>query len=174
MKPFRYCFAIFFAVCLFCHVTHGQDWNQWLGSERDGVWRDKEIITTIPAEGLKELWRVPIAAGFAGPAVAENRVYVTDYVLKEGKRLFNPGKRSELKGSERLHCLDAKTGKEFWKYEYECDYNMSYALGPRKILPNSLPCFQFDAAQVSFDIHAVQTQTKALFEGHPVVWFAFE
>lgn len=38
---------------------------------------------------------------------------------------------AELKGKERVHCLDAATGKEIWKYEYECPYAISYPAGPR-------------------------------------------
>jgi len=43
----------------------------------------------------------------------------------------NPGARSEMKGIERVLCLDAKTGKEVWKHEYDCPYSISYASGPR-------------------------------------------
>ena len=28
-------------------------------------------------------------------------------------------------------CLDAKTGKELWKHEYDCPYQISYPAGPR-------------------------------------------
>ena len=109
----------------------GQDWNQWLGPQRDSVWRETGIITEIPEDGLKVLWRAPIAGGFSGPAVAGDHVYVTDYLLKEGDQTFDPGRRSKLKGTERVHCFNAKTGEAVWTHEHECDYNISYALGPR-------------------------------------------
>ena len=34
-------------------------------------------------------------------------------------------------GDEATLCLDAATGKEIWKYEYDCPYTVSYAGGPR-------------------------------------------
>lgn len=109
----------------------GDDWNQWLGPRRDGVWRESGIIKAIPADGLKVVWRMPIAGGFSGPSVAGDRVFVSDYVLKDGDQTFNAGRRSKLKGIERLHCLDRKTGKELWVDAHDRDYNISYALGPR-------------------------------------------
>ena len=107
------------------------DWNQWLGMNRDSVWNEPGIITTIPKSGLKELWRTPIAGGFSGPAVSGNRVFVTDYVKETGDQRFNPGKRNQLTGVERIHCLDRETGKPIWVKSYQCRYNISYGLGPR-------------------------------------------
>src|SRR5207249_2872276 len=43
----------------------------------------------------------------------------------------NPFARETVKGQERVLCLDAKTGTEIWKYEYDCPYTISYPLGPR-------------------------------------------
>ncbi len=107
------------------------DWNQWLGPDRDGVWSESGIITSIPRDGLKVVWRTPIAGGFSGPAVAGDRVFVTDFVLKEGDPTFDAGKRSKLTGTERIHCLDRLTGKPIWERSYDCAYNFSYAAGPR-------------------------------------------
>ena len=36
-----------------------------------------------------------------------------------------------MKSTERVLCLDAKTGKELWKHEYDCPYQISYPAGPR-------------------------------------------
>ena len=108
-----------------------QDWNQWLGAERDSVWREDGILTRIPEEGLNVLWRTPVAGGFSGPAVADGHVFVTDYKLHDGDQRFDPSKRSQLKGTERVHCLDATDGSVVWTHETDCDYNISYALGPR-------------------------------------------
>jgi outer membrane protein assembly factor BamB len=56
---------------------------------------------------------------------------VTDYVRKAGELANNPGGRNELQGTERVLCLDAASGKENWKHEYDCPYAISYAAGPR-------------------------------------------
>ena len=60
------------------------DWPQWLGPQRDAVWRETGIVEKFPADGLKYRWRVPIGGGYAGPAVAGGRVYVTDRQLAKG------------------------------------------------------------------------------------------
>ena len=39
--------------------------------------------------------------------------------------------KTVVKSTERVLCLDAKTGKELWKHEYECPYQISYPSGPR-------------------------------------------
>lgn len=107
------------------------DWNQWLGPNRDSVWNETGIITSIPEAGLKAKWRSPISQGFSGPAVASGRVFVTDYVVEKGDQAFDPGKRNQLTGTERVHCLDLNTGKVLWTHAYPCEYSISYGLGPR-------------------------------------------
>src|SRR6185503_4848978 len=47
------------------------------------------------------------------------------------RKVSNPSNRQPVKGKERLLCLDAKTGKEIWKYEVERTYKISYPGGPR-------------------------------------------
>ncbi|MCP4512127.1 MAG: PQQ-binding-like beta-propeller repeat protein, partial [Fuerstiella sp.] len=57
------------------------DWPQWMGPERNNVWYESGIVRKFPDGGPKILWRTPIAGGFAGPAVADGKVFVTDYVI---------------------------------------------------------------------------------------------
>src|SRR5690606_27469023 len=85
----------------------------------------------FPEGGVKFLWRKPLNGGFSGPAVVGGKVYVTDYALSEGDNRPAPTKRNALKGKERVLCLDAKSGEEVWKHEYECHYAISYPAGPR-------------------------------------------
>src|SRR3954447_24916865 len=95
------------------------DWPQWLGPKRDSIWRETGIIDKFPDGGPKVLWRAPVKGGFAGPAVAEGKVYVADY-LTDGDVKKEVYDRTSFMGKERLLCLDAKSGKEIWKYEYDC------------------------------------------------------
>src|ERR1700736_6526286 len=60
------------------------DWPQWLGPKRDGVWRESGILDKFSKDGAKIAWRTPIGGGYSGPAVAGDRVYVTDRLLAEG------------------------------------------------------------------------------------------
>jgi outer membrane protein assembly factor BamB len=109
----------------------GDDWPGWLGPNRDSISRETGWIDSIPADGLKTLWRVPIGGGYAGPAVAKGRVFVTDYTAKSGQNTNNPGGRDMREGVERLLCLDAMTGQQLWQHAYDRPYHLSYRSGPR-------------------------------------------
>jgi outer membrane protein assembly factor BamB len=82
-------------------------------------------------DGLPVKWRVPVAEGYSGPAVTGGRVYVADYVAREGEVVNGPNDRTNRLGTERLLCLDAATGRLLWKHEQDCAYSISYASGPR-------------------------------------------
>ncbi len=112
-------------------VARADDWPQWRGPQRDGVWRESGIVDTIPATGLPVKWRVAVKGGYSGPAVANGRVYLTDYDRPEGPLANGPNDRTQLTGRERILCFDAATGDLLWKHEYDCPYAISYASGPR-------------------------------------------
>ncbi len=108
-----------------------EDWPQWMGPNRDGRWNEAGVVETLPEGGPKVLWRAEVAGGYSGPAVAKGRVYLTDYVRTAGEPVNDPSGRPELSGQERVLCFDAKTGRQLWKHEYDCPYNISYPAGPR-------------------------------------------
>ena len=119
------------AAAVMTGAVRADDWPQWLGLDRDGVWREHGVVATIPATGLPVKWRVPVAEGYSGPAVAAGRVYVTDYVAREGDLVNGPNDRTVRAGTERVLCLDAASGGLLWKHEQDCPYSISYASGPR-------------------------------------------
>jgi outer membrane protein assembly factor BamB len=125
--------ALALAVLGWSAVTvRADDWPQWLGPKRDGIWRETGILEQFPASGPKVRWRTPIGAGYAGPAVADGRVYVTDRQLAAGvKNPVNAFGRSPVPGTERVLCLEEATGKIIWQSEYDCRYQVSYPAGPR-------------------------------------------
>jgi len=95
------------------------DWPQWRGPGRDGVWKETGLVEKLPAGQIPLRWRAPIGGGYSGPTVAAGRVYLTD-------RLAEP------KSVERVLCFDRKTGKRLWVYPYDCPYGrQSYPTGPR-------------------------------------------
>jgi len=117
-------------VLLTAAVGRADDWPNWMGLKRDNVWRETGILDTFPAGGPKVVWQTPIAGGFASPAVSGGKVYVTDYVTAADVQVDNFD-RNEFSGTERVLCLDEKTGKELWKHEYPVKYTVSYPAGPR-------------------------------------------
>ncbi|MCM2373203.1 PQQ-binding-like beta-propeller repeat protein [Aporhodopirellula aestuarii] len=112
-------------------IAHADDWSGWMGDSRDGVYREEGIIDQIPDAGLTVLWRTPIAGGYAGPSVVDNRVFVFDYEKQSGEAFNSPNERASVTGKERLTALDAATGQVIWQHEYECAYSISYPAGPR-------------------------------------------
>ncbi len=127
MHRFGALLALFLAIPAFA-----DDWPQWLGPKRDGVWRETGIVKKLPKE-LPVVWRKPVAEGYAGPAVADGKVFVTDWVKeRDAKKPASPfNNNTHIPGAERVHCLDAKTGETIWTYKYDCPYKVSYAAGPR-------------------------------------------
>lgn len=107
------------------------DWPQWMGPNRDGVWHEDGIVDEFPEDGLPVKWRVSIGLGYSGPAVVDGRVYVTDYVVDSGKVANSPGRKVKLTGKERLLCLDAAFGDLLWEHSDVVPYEISYPSGPR-------------------------------------------
>ena len=102
-----------------------EDWPQWRGPERQAVWRETGIVAELPA-ALRVTWRTPLRAGYSGPAVADGRVFITDWAE-------DPESRT-LDGTERVLALDERTGAVLWTHAWPTSYRMlsaAYAVGPR-------------------------------------------
>src|SRR5882762_7677509 len=104
------------------------DWPQWMGPQRDNVWRETGILSAFPKAGPKVLWRASVAKGYSGPAVAGGLVFVTDFVT-DGDTDKENFEKNKLNGNERFLCLDAKTGDLKCKYEYSCTNDVAYPNG---------------------------------------------
>ena len=63
--------------------VRADDWPEWRGSLRDGVWREDGIVEQFPPAGPPVRWRTPTGAGFSGPAVVGARVFLMDRVVDE-------------------------------------------------------------------------------------------
>jgi outer membrane protein assembly factor BamB len=108
------------AMCILIPAL-AEDWPEWRGKGRSGIWNESGILDKFPEKGLTVSWRTPIHGGFAGPAVAAGRVFVTDFEASAG-----------LKGTERALCLDEKSGKILWTRAWDVNYaGISYPIGPR-------------------------------------------
>ena len=110
--------------------TRADDWPQWRGPGRDGVWRETGILESFPPEGLKVRWRVPAGWGFSSPVVAQGRVYLADSVVVKPT------------AKERVRCFDETTGKVFWTHDYEVAYE-PWAFDPKQeVGPVATPIVQ--------------------------------
>ena len=106
-----------------CWPLSAADWPEWRGAGRLGVWTDTGIVETFPEGGLTATWRTPIHGGYAGPAVADGRVFVTD------ARRPDPRRTAAV---ERILALDEATGAVLWTHAWETNYaglQLAYAIG---------------------------------------------
>ena len=105
-----------------------EDWPQWRGANRDAVWNDSGVVDRFPDDGLTVKWSTPVRGGFAGPAVADGRVFVLDYQETPGSRTMD--------GHERLVVFDEETGALLWQQEWPATYRnlqFKFATGPRAV-----------------------------------------
>jgi len=101
-------------------VTQGaNDWPQFLGPSRNGVYAGPALAENWGANGPKVVWRKQVGQGFAGPAVVGNRVILFHRVGNE----------------EVLESLDAATGNSTWRYAYPTRYRDDFGFdeGPRAV-----------------------------------------
>src|SRR5262245_33875433 len=97
------------------------DWPEWRGVGRLGIWNETGIVETLPAT-LNVAWRVPINKGYSGPSVANGRIFVTDARRATGDKMI-----------ERVVALDENSGKTLWAKEWDTDYSSmvdTWANGP--------------------------------------------
>ncbi|HEY6361696.1 MAG TPA: PQQ-binding-like beta-propeller repeat protein [Vicinamibacterales bacterium] len=111
------------SICVLCAMlatgtlADAQDWPQFLGPARDGVYKGPPLSETWPAAGPRVAWRKPVGQGFAGPVVAQGRVILFHRVGNE----------------EIVEALDARTGTQQWRYAYATAYRDDFGFdeGPR-------------------------------------------
>ena len=87
-------------------TVFADDWQQWLGPERDSVWRESGIVEKFSADGPPILWRARVGGGYAGPVVAHGRVYVVDRMVVPGDASPSTAHdRGAGRSVERVLCL---------------------------------------------------------------------
>lgn len=99
------------------HTVLSEDWNDFLGSNRNGKSTEKIDITLWEKDGPPILWIKEIGTSYGSPTIADGKVYI---FARHGDMA-------------RLTCLDSKTGEDLWHYEYPTDYEDMYGYnnGPR-------------------------------------------
>ena len=100
--------------------VRAEDWPEFRGHGRLGVWPETGIVEQFPETGLKVVWRVPIKAGYTGPSVVDGRVFVTDFEATKWPFV-----------EERVLALDEETGRVLWTREWQANYTGLHFPGPR-------------------------------------------
>lgn len=119
MNNTKYMLPVVFSLAILAR-SQAEDWPQWRGPQRDGVWRETGIVEKFSTKELPIKWRAKISAGYSGPTVAKGKVYVTDRLAERGA------------SQERILCFDERTGESLWTVAYPCEYGrVGYAAGPR-------------------------------------------
>ncbi len=95
----------------------GSDWPCFLGPTRDGKSPERGIATDWGPDGPPLAWHRELGTSYGIGSVAGGRFYQFD--------------RHDDRA--RLTCLDARTGRDLWKFEYPTDYEdmLGYNNGPR-------------------------------------------
>lgn len=96
-----------------------RDWPQFLGPERNGIYRGPALSETWGAQGPRVVWRRQVGQGFSGPVVAQGRVI-----------LFH-----RVSDQEVVESLDPRTGTTQWRYAYPTTYRDDFGFdeGPRAV-----------------------------------------
>ncbi len=131
-------------------VACGEDWPQFRGPHRDGVWNETGILQSFPAGGLKVRWRQPVGVGWSSPVVAQGRVFVTDALLR----------KPSVK--ERVHCFDEATGTPLWTYAYDVTYSEWVWVPSQTSGPAATPIFEAGkvyALGANGHVHCLDAQT---------------
>lgn len=96
-----------------------QDWPQFLGPSRNGIYVGAPLNEKWPATGPRILWRKQIGQGLSGPIVA-------------GKRLILFHRAGDR---EVVESFDALTGAAQWRHAYPTTYRDDFGFdeGPRAV-----------------------------------------
>ena len=116
---FKVAWAVAVALAATVVTQAANDWPQYLGPSRNGVYAGPALADAWGANGPKAVWRKQVGQGFAGPAVVGNRVILFHRVGNE----------------EVLESLDAATGDAVWRCAYQTRYRDDFGFdeGPRAV-----------------------------------------
>lgn len=92
----------------------GDDWPAWRGPNGNGIFHEKGWDPKALAGGAKILWRIKVAPGYSAVSVKEGLLYTM----------------GNQDNKDIVYCLDTRSGKEIWRFEYDCtvrSYNGSFS-----------------------------------------------
>ncbi len=91
-------------------IVRGSDaapyWTGFRGPLRDGVYRERTVLTAWPASGLAPLWKQPIGGGYASFAIAGGLAFTIE----------------QRRGQEVVTAYDVETGREQWAHGWDAEF----------------------------------------------------
>ena len=120
-----------------------QEWPQFFGPERNGVYAGAALAETWETGGPPMVWQQEVGEGFSGPVVADGRVI-----------LFH-----RVSDREVVEAFDARTGTSLWQYTYPTSYRDDFGFdeGPRAVpVVSDGTVYTFGAQG---QLHAVELET---------------
>jgi outer membrane protein assembly factor BamB len=114
MKRLRMCVLLSF---LLRPNFISQDWPQFLGPTRDGLYPGVDLASSWAKGGPPVVWKKAVGQGFSSPVISSGRLV-----------LFH-----RLDDQETIECLEAKTGRTLWSFRYPASYRDDFGFdeGPR-------------------------------------------
>jgi outer membrane protein assembly factor BamB len=104
--------VIFGALSALGFSAEAENWPQYRGPDRTGIVTEKNLATSWPEAGPKEIWRKPAGVGFASPLAVDGKVYA--FYLGEGNT------------KDVLEAFEAETGKSLWKQAVPTHYAQTF------------------------------------------------
>ena len=77
--------ASFFLLIFFVCTSAAQEWPDWRGIHRDGVWNEPGVVKEFTGDTIPLKWSIPCGPGYTGPTVAEGLVYLISFALVGGQ-----------------------------------------------------------------------------------------
>ena len=97
---------------LFAGIAHAADWAYWRGPEQNGISRDKGLVSDWSLTDAKNvLWTQPFG-GRSTPIIVKGRLFLNS---RTDHDVNGPDK---IHAREHVICVDAATGKELWRDEF--------------------------------------------------------
>ncbi len=90
-------------------------WFQYRGPNRDGKSTETGLVRSWDSAGPREVWRVPVGAGFSAISIVGERLYTMDSDEK----------------TEYALCLDAESGETIWRIPVSPIFKDVNGDGPR-------------------------------------------
>ena len=113
------CCGIFLVMISVFVPLHGLDWPTYGGPNRNHQSREKTLQLTWDSQEPIQLWEKQVGLGFSSVVEADGLAYTQGYADQHNT----------------LHCIEVKTGKTKWTFEYASSLGDKYFQGGSRSTP---------------------------------------